>query len=73
MMHWLETVTGINAPGSPWYNFWSGIGSDIGELAIISVVYRKLNCHQKGCYRLGLHHYKNGLYIFCRKHHPEIK
>lgn len=55
-----------------WYGFWSGIGSDIGEFAILGVLWKKLNCHAKGCYRIGLHRVSDGHFVVCRKHHPEV-
>jgi hypothetical protein len=57
------------------YQFWSGIGSDIGEVAIIGgliTIVRHLNCHAKGCYRLGGHQVAGTPYKTCRKHHPHI-
>lgn len=57
---WLEHHSGVDNLAGPWYGFWSGIGSDIGELtlviAAITVTYhivRHLNCHAKGCKRVG--------------------
>lgn len=54
------------------YNFWSGFGSDIAELAIIGGVWKLVNCHEPGCWRVGTkitmedngHHYRR-----CNKHH----
>ncbi len=71
MWHWLMTVTGINAPGSPWYNFWSGFGSDLGLLTAIGVFYFKHTCHQEGCYRFS-RHVINGS-PFCGKHHEAAR
>ena len=56
------------------YNFWSGFGSDIAELAIIGGVWKMVNCHEAGCWRLGTkitmeengHHYRR-----CNKHHAQ--
>lgn len=31
---------------------------------------RKVNCHAKGCYRVGLHKVDGTPYITCKKHHP---
>lgn len=56
--HWLLQVTGTANEQGHWYAFWSGFGSDIGEVAIIGgllSVYRKHNCHDKGCWRIGRH------------------
>lgn len=76
--HWLETHIGV-LPLTPnrAYNFWSGFGSDIGEVAIFGAViagYRKVNCHEKGCWRIAHHEYEmNGVtYKYCRKHHPLV-
>ena len=62
-MHWFWATSG------PWYGFWSGFGASLGEFAIIGVVWRKFNCHEKGCYRVGLHHAPGSPYVLCRKHH----
>jgi hypothetical protein len=60
LLHWLTVHTGSsNTSGSPKnYNFWSGIGSDMGEVALFGAVlgaYHKHNCHQRHCWRIGKH------------------
>ena len=62
-----------------YYNFWSGFGSDLGEATLISAVgvgvytgVRKVNCHTKGCWRIGHHALDGTPYILCRHHHPEV-
>lgn len=55
---------GITGTGR-WYNFWSGSGSDIGELAIVGALLRHVNCHESGCWRLG--HHINGTLV-CKRH-----
>ncbi len=81
VQHWLAYMTGsLNTSGTPPnYNFWSGFGSDIGEItlvagtaAIIAGLWHKLNCHNEKCWRLGIHHVAGGEYVVCRKHHNEI-
>lgn len=62
------TFLGLN--GGRWGGFWGGIASDLPELAIFGVLWRKVNCHAKGCYRVGLHHVDGTPYITCKKHHP---
>lgn len=62
MLHLLDYF-GFTGTGR-WYNFWSGFGSDIGELAIVAALYRHVNCSTKGCWRLG--HHINGT-IVCHK------
>jgi hypothetical protein len=42
----------------------------LGEFAILGLVWRKVNCHAKGCFRVGLHHVEGTPYIACKKHHP---
>jgi hypothetical protein len=78
--HWFAFHTGILHGGpDPYYNFWSGFGSDLGEATLISAVgigvytgVRKVNCHTKGCWRIGHHVLEGTPYILCRKHHPVV-
>ena len=75
LQHWLAVHTGTVNESGPYYGFWSGFGSDIGEVAIIGGViqlYRKHNCHVRGCLRIAHHEYTMGgvVYHLCRKHHP---
>jgi hypothetical protein len=67
------------------YNFWSGIGSDIGELTIVGgmvtlvlMAWHYINCNSPGCYRISKHHYidKDGKrHALCHAHdvddHPK--
>jgi len=68
VVHSIEHVLGLRSGN--WSNFWGGFGSDIPELAIFIVLWRKINCHAKGCWRIGLHHVAGTPYVTCRKHHP---
>lgn len=75
---WLIHFLGIDNPAGRWELFWSGIGSDIGELAIVSAVvgaamgmWHKHNCHAKGCWKIGKHKVEGTDYVTCRTHHPE--
>lgn len=68
---------GLDNAAGPWYLFWSGIGSDITELAIIGgliSIYRRHNCGVRWCCRLGRHEFTDpggGMtHLLCRKHHP---
>jgi hypothetical protein len=78
--HWLALHTGVlNGGPDKYYNFWSGIGSDLGEATLISAVgigvytgVRKVNCHTKGCWRIGHHPLDGTPYILCRHHHPHV-
>ena len=71
--HWILNFTGTNIPttGSKWYNFWSGFGSDIGEVVIIGSLislYKQHNCTIKGCWRIGRHPVSGTPYKTCHKH-----
>jgi hypothetical protein len=78
--HWLALHTGTLHGGPDlYYNFWSGFGSDIGEATLITAVgigvytgVRKVNCHTKGCWRIGHHRLDGTPYILCRHHHPDV-
>jgi hypothetical protein len=78
--HWLAVHTGtVNEPG-PYYGFWSGFGSDIAELGILGAVgtaayhqFRKYNCHEPGCWRIGTHPAAGGKFVLCYRHHPELE
>jgi hypothetical protein len=78
--HWFAVHTGTLHGGPDlYYNFWSGFGSDLGEATLISAVgigvytgARKVNCHTKGCWRIGHHALDGTPYILCKKHHPLV-
>jgi hypothetical protein len=78
--HWVALHTGTLHGGPDlYYNFWSGFGSDLGEATLISAVgigvytgVRKVNCHTKGCWRIGHHRLDGTPYILCRHHHPDV-
>ncbi len=58
------------------YAFWSGIGSDIGEVALIGVAatwLRMHNCHVQRCPRLSWHPHPDHGHPVCRHHHPDAK
>lgn len=70
--HWVEVKTGTINTAGPYYGFWSGFGSDIGEAVLITGLYRYFNCHSPTCHRIGLYHAAGGQYKFCRHHHPDL-
>jgi hypothetical protein len=69
-MHWLLHVTGIDTQQSPWYDFWSGVGTQISLCLGAIAVYRKHNCHKRWCPWIG--RYPVGQYYVCRGHHPAL-
>lgn len=73
--HWIEVHTGTVNESGPYYGFWSGFGSDISEIALFGGVVmgiRKINCHVRGCPRIGHHLVKDTPYKVCHKHHPDV-
>jgi hypothetical protein len=70
--HWIAVHTGTVNESGPYYGFWSGFGSDLGEATIVVGIvgaYHHHNCHVKGCPRLG-HQVEGTPYLACPKHHP---
>lgn len=80
LRHWFALHTGtLHGGPDPYYNFWSGFGSDLGEATLITAVIvgvytgvRKVNCHTKGCWRIGHHPLEGTPYILCKHHHPIV-
>jgi hypothetical protein len=83
LQHWIGVRSGTDylmcgktpCPNQEYYNWWSGPGSDLGEIAILGGVialYRKHNCHVTGCWRIARHTVEGTPYIVCRRHHPGI-
>jgi hypothetical protein len=80
--YWLRSdlASAIDSPyshplGGLGYQFWSGIGSDIGEVTIIGAlfaVWSNHNCHIHRCWRLSWHPSKKyGGHVVCRHHHED--
>lgn len=70
---WFLHVIGAE-PRTPsvTYNFWSGFGSDMTEFIVFAGAAKIVNCHEKGCWRLGLRTTvePSGAHVrLCRKHH----
>ncbi len=73
--HWFEVHTGTVNESGPYYGFWSGFGSDLGEATLVAggiALFRHHNCHVRGCVRLG-RPVTNTPYLACPKHHPSHK
>lgn len=76
-MNWIISAflhyTGADDVTGAWYGFWSGFGSDLGEVLLLGglfAMYRHHNCQVKGCWRLGRQ--VHGTHdVLCRKHHSE--
>jgi hypothetical protein len=66
-------ILGIDTATGPWYAFWSGIGADLGELAVIGgliALYRRHNCHVQGCWHIGHLPVEGTPWVVCRWHSP---
>jgi hypothetical protein len=74
LLHWLAVHTGTVNEAGPYYGFWSGFGSDLGEVALVGAVlggYKKHNCHQPRCWRIG-RHVVDGT-PWCNRHHQAAR
>lgn len=77
---WLYHPLGVCQHGATYiacrgYNFWSGIGSDIGEITLVVglvAFYLKHTCHVSRCYRWAKHPVQGTPYTACGKHHPTV-
>lgn len=68
--YWLDPLWGAG------YQFWSGVGSDFGELVLLGVFvtfWRHHNCHVHRCWRLSWHPHPDHGHPVCRVHHPDHK
>lgn len=73
-MNWLGHILGLDNLSGAWYGFWSGFAGDISQIAILGGLYsmwRKHNCHVKGCPRVGRHKVAGTEWVVCRRHHPD--
>jgi len=71
--HALSHFFGMDNLSGAQYGFWSGVGSDIGEVGIIggvATLVRHRNCEVHGCLRLGRHTTAAGHHV-CRRHNPD--
>ena len=76
LWHWLMTVTGITDEAGKWYAFWSGFGANFGEVTLLAGVlaaWHRVNCHTKGCWRIGRQQVAGTTLVVCRRHHPDGK
>lgn len=67
-MSTLLHILGVEDMSSRWYAFWSGIGSDLGELGIIGAFLRSHNCHYPRCLRWGGRPVPGTPWLMCKRH-----
>lgn len=68
-MHWLQHLLGMDNPSGPLYLAWSGWVGDIPLFGGAWVLYRRHNCHEPRCPRIGRHSHGDATY--CRHHRPK--
>ncbi len=51
-----------------WFLWFTGV-TDAGWSAWWGGFF---SCLPPGCHRIGLHRTADGLYVLCRKHHPDV-
>jgi hypothetical protein len=71
----LAHYLGLNDPSGPIYLFWSGFGSDLGEVTLVAALvglFRSHNCAVTGCIRTRTFPVAGSPWKACRKHHPHI-
>jgi hypothetical protein len=75
MLHWLAWFLGMtSATGAP-YLAWSGFASvveGLGQLSFFLIIWKLLNCHADGCWRIGWHHVAGTHYRVCRRCHAQV-
>lgn len=69
--NWFLTVTGSNNTSGTWYGFWSGFAGDLFIFGALVSFYRKHNCHDNHCWRIGKHIVDGTPY--CNKHHQAAR
>lgn len=72
---WFIGVNPVPDGTSVMYQLWSGFIPALTVLTLIAGViqlYRRHNCAQHRCWRIGRHPAANGTLITCRKHHPDL-
>lgn len=71
--HWLAHLFGLDNGSGGLYLFWSGIGGDVSQVAVLLGLvgmWRKHNCHVHRCWRLARHPVAGTGWVVCRRHHP---
>jgi len=66
----------LGADGRNWYDFWSGFGADLGQIALVGAaigLYRKHNCHVHRCWRIAKQQVEGTQWMVCHRHHPDGK
>lgn len=73
LFHVFLNWCGASNPAGTTYGFWSGFGSDLGEVTIVVGLiawWKAGECHVDKCHRRGKHPFKH--YRLCARHHPDV-
>lgn len=77
-MSWLPHILGLDNGSGAVYLWWSGVGANLGEFAIVGALfahYKRHVCHvdaPRFCWRLGMHPVAGTPYKTCKRHHPTV-
>ncbi len=75
MTGWLLSVLGVTNEAGHWYAFWSGFGSDVGEVAIIGGLIdlaRRMIRHHSQLLAQAAQHHREHL-DQQQRHHEDLK
>lgn len=72
VQHEIAYWLGLTNGSGPVYLFHSGFGGELVYLSVFGMVYRRLNCHITGCWRIGVHHVEGTPFMTCKSHHPAV-
>lgn len=64
-------ATGIDSQQSRFYDFWSGVATQLSVVGALVVGLRHKNCHVKGCWRIGHLDPLVG-WVACKRHHTSF-
>lgn len=74
MLHLISHIIGTDNGSGFFYLFWSGFVGAIEGLSIfggVYVLYKRHQCHDPSCKRIGLRPIGDSGIVLCHKHHPE--
>lgn len=71
MLHTILHLLGIDTQQSYWYDFWSGIATQMSVVIGLLAFLKHKNCYHDGCWRLGHPDPEHG-HPACKKHHSRF-
>lgn len=67
---WPSHILGLDNAAGHWYLFHSGIEGQLDRAAVVLILWRHVNCHEEGCWLIGIHRDGDG-HVTCRRHKPK--